>query len=324
METTAAPAPALTPDIKARCSDLARQASLSPVATIGTYDGYLLVEIALPWPRDVAETAEAAVLAPLIGPLGWRLQAVVPAERAPDPVERRVILHVRRLGEAGFGGYRRLETTVGESLEDAVRTLITAAGDEAPCELDAAGVDLLLCTHGTRDSCCGRYGASLGAQLAAAGPRPGVNMWRTSHTGGHRFAPTFLVLPEGTSWGFADVDVLERVLGRRGDFADVVGHYRGCTGLGGPQEQTLEAEVLRRVGWHLLDRPRRGSFDGTRAELSWQENDTTVTWVGDIGGGRVVSLPGCQQPPSAGMKPETEWAVTAVQLKAPNKAGGTR
>jgi hypothetical protein len=174
---------------------------------------------------------------------------------------------------------------------------------------------VLVCTHGTRDSCCGRRGASLAVELAAAGLRAGENFWRTSHLGGHRFAPTFLVLPQGTVWGFADAGLVTRVVHQAGDFADAAGQYRGCPGLDSPQVQALEVEVLRRVGWSLLETQRTGSFDGTHAQLTWQEGGQTVTWAGEVRPGRTIPVPGCMEPASSTSKSETEWAVTAVHRR---------
>jgi hypothetical protein len=196
-----------------------------------------------------------------------------------------------------------------------VAALITAAAADSPSELESPAVEVLVCTHGTRDSCCGRRGAGLAAELAAAGFRAGENLWRTSHMGGHRFAPTFMVLPQGTVWGFADVDLVTRVVDQAGDFADVAAQYRGCPGLDGPQVQALEVEVLRRVGWRLLQTHRTGSFDGTTAQLTWREDGQTVTWSGQVSRGRTLPAPACMEPVSATGKSETEWVVTAVHRR---------
>src|SRR6202522_4071803 len=115
MTTSTQPSSGLDSDARIRCSDWTRAASLSPVGTSGSYAGYLLVEIPLPWPRDAGDTAEGAALAPLIGPLRYRLQAIAPVEPEADPAERRVILHARRPGEAGFSGYRRFSSRAGDS-----------------------------------------------------------------------------------------------------------------------------------------------------------------------------------------------------------------
>ena len=315
MTTSTQPPSSLDPEAKLRCSDWSRAASLSPIGTSGSYDGYLLVEIPLPWPRDAGDTAEGAALAPLTGPLRYRLQAIAAAEPAADPRERRVILHARRPGEAGFSGYRRFSSRAGDSLTDTAAALIAAAAGDAPSELAAPAVDVLVCTHGTRDSCCGRRGANLAVELAAPGLLPGENLWRTSHMGGHRFAPTFMVLPQGTVWGFADADLVTRVIRRDGDFASAADHYRGCPGLDSPQVQALELEVLRRVGWSVLDRQRTGSFEGIDAQLTWEEGGQTVTWAGQVGPGRTLTSPGCMEPLSSSGKSETEWAVTAVHRR---------
>jgi hypothetical protein len=314
MSTTERP-PALL-DAAPRCSEWARTQDLSPAGTIGTYPGYLLVEVPLPWPRDVGSTPAGEAVAPLLRPHGIRLQAVLPAEPSEDPSWRRVVLHAPQPateGFAGFAGYRRLETVAGASLADTVAALLAAAADPAPSAYDVPGRDLLVCTHGSRDGCCGRHGANLAVRLRQAGidQRPGVHLWRTSHTGGHRFAPTFLVLPEGTAWGYGDPGVVDRVLGRHGRFVDFADHYRGCTGLGGTSEQLLEAEVLRRVGWSLLDRPRTGHTDGTAVSLSYPDGDRTVTWTGELTPGREVPVPGCRMPVSEAAS-ETEWTVRGV------------
>jgi hypothetical protein len=315
MTTSTEASSGLDPEAKLRCSDWSRAATLSPIGTCGSYAGYLLVEIPLPWPRDAGDTVEGAALAPLIGPLRYRLQAIAPAEPTADPRERRVILHARRPGETGFSGYRRFSSRAGDSLRDTVAALIAAAAGGAPSELESPAVDVLVCTHGTRDSCCGRRGANLAVELAASGRLAGENLWRTSHMGGHRFAPTFLVLPQGTVWGYADADLVTRVVRQAGDFADAAGQYRGCPGLDSPQVQALELEVLRRVGWSLLDRQRTGAFEGMNAQLTWEEGGQTVSWAGQVRPGRTLPSPGCMEPLFSSGKSETEWAVTEVHRR---------
>jgi hypothetical protein len=54
---------------------------------------------------------------------------------------------------------------------------------------------LLICTHEQRDPCCGLDGKALVHALA------GPNVFECSHLGGHRFAPTALVLPTGYVYG---------------------------------------------------------------------------------------------------------------------------
>ncbi|HLT40264.1 MAG TPA: sucrase ferredoxin [Enhygromyxa sp.] len=60
----------------------------------------------------------------------------------------------------------------------------------------------LVCTHGTRDRCCAKWGMPV---FEALRQRVGDRVWQTSHLSGHRFAPTFLALPGGLLWGRFDV-----------------------------------------------------------------------------------------------------------------------
>lgn len=53
---------------------------------------------------------------------------------------------------------------------------------------------LLVCTNGTRDTCCARLGRPVA--VAAARANPG-RVWEVTHTSGHRFAPTTVLLPSG-------------------------------------------------------------------------------------------------------------------------------
>jgi hypothetical protein len=56
----------------------------------------------------------------------------------------------------------------------------------------------LVCTNGRRDRCCALVGRPLAAELAASGHG---EVWEVTHLGGHRFAPTMLVLPYGYAYG---------------------------------------------------------------------------------------------------------------------------
>src|SRR5579884_2293744 len=103
-----------------RCSNWARSEGLDPVASIGSYSGYLLVETPLPWPRDVGEMAALSEVVEMAGRNGLRLQALVLSSSDATPEQRRVILHDRGDDTGWFERFRRSETTAGPSLAGAV------------------------------------------------------------------------------------------------------------------------------------------------------------------------------------------------------------
>ena len=110
--------------------------------------------------------------------------------------------------------------------------------------------DLLVCTHGGRDVCCGKFGYPVYDLLRRRHASPGkLRVRRTSHIGGHRFAPTMIDYPEGRLWGHLEPWAAERLATRSGPVSDLGPFYRGWAGLRSPAEQAAEREVFAREGW---------------------------------------------------------------------------
>ncbi|MFL6060879.1 MAG: sucrase ferredoxin [Marmoricola sp.] len=81
---------------------------------------------------------------------------------------------------------------------------------------------LLVCTNGTRDTCCARLGRPVGIAAAAIDPD---HVWEVTHTSGHRFAATTVLLPSGVLHGRV-LDATGLLAGaRRGQL--VLSGYRG-------------------------------------------------------------------------------------------------
>ena len=57
----------------------------------------------------------------------------------------------------------------------------------------------IICTNGEYDTCCGKFGMPV--YLDVAKGRFGERTWEANHIGGHRFAATFVCLPEGIVYG---------------------------------------------------------------------------------------------------------------------------
>ncbi len=305
-----------------RCATWARSVGLAPAGTAGCQRGFVVVDWPLPWPRDIGEVPELGELVTLAREHGLRVQGRVPTLGRP----RRVTLYSDRSGPGGFTRYHHDTMDAGpgrgSDVEAALAALLAgpgdaardgAPGDEAPPDIG----EILVCTHGRRDSCCGSAGTALFAELAGTGPsvaaaavgdRP---VGRTSHTGGHRFAPTALLLPEGTAWAFADADLLRRVATRSGPLDDVVARYRGCTGLTSPAVQCVEGAVLAEMGWPLLDSARRGEElpdGGVRLSVTGPDGTASV-WEATVTAGRTVAVPDCGRPLDEARKTETEREV---------------
>lgn len=284
------------------CSEWTLAQGLDPVGTAGDYAGYLLVEWPLPWPHDAGEIEELARLRPLLGAARHRLQLM--ASPAGEDLHR-VIRYGCAAGDE-FHGFAAQAVRVGSAeIFDAAAALLDSDPVAPP---GAAGSSpslehlVLVCTHGRRDRCCGARGTELALTLQADPGRlgSGTSLARTSHTGGHRYAPTALVFPEGTAWAFADAELLARVVERSGPLDDLLPHYRGCSGVGGPAVQALEREVLAEVGWELWDLRRSGEELGDgRVRLhvrGWTAGGGEATWEATVEQGRTLPMPACGGP----------------------------
>ncbi|MDA8309955.1 MAG: sucrase ferredoxin [Actinomycetota bacterium] len=326
-----------------RCAQWARAQQVDPVGTAGSYAGYLLVEWPLPWPRDAGDVEELQAVREAVTGLGLRFQLLVPAAS----LVRRVTLY--RRPEGPFSAFEGREAHIWLRPQDTTAADAAGAGTSAAEaiarateQLLAGGgepvrhCDVLVCSHGRRDRCCGSLGTALWKQLseaAAAGTcdtgtaetaetagagAAGVRLARTSHTGGHRFAPTCIVLPAGTLWGFLDADALSRILRRTGPLDDLLPRYRGCSGLGSPGAQALERAVLREVGWPLFDQARSVEDLGAgRLRLSVTGPTGAAAWEATVRPGRMHPVPECGEPLELAKKTETEQRVEDFALVTP-------
>lgn len=295
------------------CSDWAKANQLDPAGSAGNYRGFLLVEQPLPWPRDASLITELGDVATAAAEAGLRLQLVVePGGRVAG--ERRVICYLNdgsgRLA-APSEGWEMVATDrpSTEMVEQAVALpLGGAAHGWRP--IGASVVDLLVCTHGSRDTCCGSRGTELSRALEREGfgsPEGAVRVWRTSHTGGHRFAPTAIVLPFATMWAWADSDLLRRVVACEGPIDAVLDRYRGYACLGSPAQQAVERAVAGEVGWPLFTQWRRAHDAGEG--LVRLETAEAGTWLASVREGRRVPQPDCRTGPNPAKKWSVEWTV---------------
>ncbi len=109
---------------------------------------------------------------------------------------------------------------------------------------------LLVCTNGTRDLCCAALGRPVA--LAGAAAYPG-RVWESTHTSGHRFAPTAVLLPAGTLHGRLDGPEAAASLLAAADAGRLVlAGYRGRS-TWGAAAQVAEAAVREAEGLLGLD-----------------------------------------------------------------------
>lgn len=115
--------------------------------------------------------------------------------------------------------------------------------------------DILVCTHGMRDKCCAKFGQPFfreATQSAQQGNLPNTRIWKVSHIGGHRFAPTAISLPDGRYYGHLTLSALQAIVTRSGSVDQIRSVYRGWGLLPAPL-QVLERQLLLDHGWSWFD-----------------------------------------------------------------------
>lgn len=267
-----------------------------------------------PWGRDaLVESRLNPELGERWGAAASRAGGRMLLIRAPGQHISRTDFTSRRVLVAGAlaGSAWLLEGTAHSEADfDALPWDLIAAGDveavraACPWLAPAPGPVLLVCTNAKRDRCCALRGRPIAHELAAAGHA----VWECSHTGGHRFAPTGVVLPLGQVIGRLGVDLGAAVLDAAASGRFAVGtlaeeHDRGVSHLP-PREQAA-------VSWV---RATEGETDPVVLAVVGDNGETVMVQHAD---GRVWELAveratGPELPDSCGKvpKPASTWRVS--------------
>ena len=301
-------------DPEYRCSPWTQAQGVDPIGSAGEFDQLLLVEWALPWPSDVSEIEPLAAAA--ADPRA-RVMAVVPHADSVEDGLRRVVHH-RRTGTHTFDSVdHRVPVDAIPALLGALLDAPERPVHDWPSVVGDAPPEVLVCGHGRRDPCCGRWGTLLHVELAARGSD--ARVWRCSHTGGHRFAPTAITLPDGRAWAYADVALLDGVLARSGDVAALAAHDRGCTAFD-QWAQVVERALFVEHGWAWLD----GEVTSARTDVASDRRSATVELEWRLADGRVgraeaevavtriVPVLVCGEPPEVAKKTSPELALVRL------------
>ena len=296
-----------------RCAAWARDAEVDPAGTAPTSEVFVLVEHPLPWPNDVAEDPLLASLTQVAldaaDGRSVRLQALM---CDPDAPTRHVVVFAA--GPLPFRGYGRLE---GAGTPDELAGVVAALVSAEPPPPAGGVTDVLVCTHGSRDTCCGSLGTRLWLEAGdcdRAVDLAGARVWRTSHTGGHRFAPTAVTFPDGNYWAHLDPGLLAGVVERTLPAGEAVAHLRGCAAFG-PEAQVADRAVLAERGWGWLGCARFGEQRSRlRVQLCFETpGGSRGAYDVCLAEGRRMPVPDCGGDPEAARKSQTELRVVRLR-----------
>ena len=222
------------------CSDYSQQHAVDPGGTALAPDVIVLVELSEPWPKPVGKHAD---LAPLVGVAAQHREQVRLLAAVPQPGVSPRFVALR----PADGGMLRSEVIIGDRPDEDLRALLgDRSGDFVAA--DDARRTVLICVQGSHDICCGTHGVEL-ARWADTGLD--AEIFRVSHTGGHRFAPTAMTLPDGRMWAYLTPKTLGDIVQRQGDGREFAASSRGWWGAPTGPAQIAERAVFAELGFDL-------------------------------------------------------------------------
>jgi hypothetical protein len=178
-----------------------------------------------------------------------------------------------------------------------------AAGDQDAVRHSLPGLQpdrtpqLLVCTNGMRDTCCARLGRPVALAAAVA---HADQLWEVTHTSGHRFAPTTVILPSGFLHGrvLDATTVLEAADRGEVELAGLRG--RSTWSAAGQAAEILVREVAGVSGIDDLT----VTSDGPRWRVHHRDGQTWLVRVDtEVGGTRAESC-------GKDLKPVTRYVAT--------------
>lgn len=263
------------------CSEKSWKNKETVNGTAPVHKRYLFLEVSTPWPYT-------AVDSPKVTP--EMKEAIVELNQAQLPIRFQTFYSEKHCAPEGMRrlfyftlpdppncSYEKQEYLVPEKeCSDLIKAIAATKDDKLPQRFHKylehnvnAITDWFVCTHGSHDYCCGKFGASLYMEMkerySTCHGDGAHRVWRVDHIGGHRFAPTVIEFPSGRFWGRLHLGMLDQLINQSGEFTTLLPYYRGWGALG-KIEQLAEAEILKQKGWSVTQYRRKANIVLQQAE----------------------------------------------------------
>jgi hypothetical protein len=272
------------------CAQESLEARENPIGTAGTAAIYILVECPPPWTRNALDSKPIpanlrALEEELLDrdPPGYIL--LIYSDRLSSASHTRCLIFAQNSGLTNDYSKKELYLPQIEDVAPVVKDYLAGKSLRFELEDENSSRDILVCTHGSHDRCCAKYGNVFYRQAletVASLSLKSVRIWQTTHFGGHRFAPTAIDFPEGRYYARLDRESLASILTKTGNLESLKHLYRGWSVLPWAA-QFLEKELMLEHGWDWFDYRVSGrtiqqnedeSFN--RVELIFESSDKVI------------------------------------------------
>jgi len=285
-----------------RCSDFARSINVLPPGTGLHLTRIVLVSVPLPWPKP-------ALKHPLLVEAAAKVTAASVPTRlfAAEPTSEEIVVEV--FERSGTGSvYARWAVPDAVAVTSVIESILTTDVGQLSDAGPVSKPVFLVCTQGSHDTCCGLTGVALANQIVQE--RPQYDVRRVSHTGGHRFSPTLVALPQGRMWAFVDLALLDRIAQHTESATDYQQHSRGWWGAPAGGAQVAEIAVRSELVGKPFGEPTITPLDNENARSATDfavavENES---WRIKVSIARTFPSIACESPGGEPAKPGREFA----------------
>lgn len=173
--------------------------------------------------------------------------------------------------------------------------------------------DWLVCCHGSRDACCGKFGPQLVHRIR--GDNPQLRVWEVSHLGGHRFAPTAWHLPSWQLFGRLPLNAPPRSWSAQGLTDCLRGHAAFPPALQVLRQSSSELVDLVALldgarGFRLLENGPVGAVELERWEI---ESESGQSWTAEMAVTTFCGPQSCRDIPSDGKATSRSYSMVAIR-----------
>ena len=190
------------------CKNLSSSAGEHLYGTVPRVENWFLLEYSDHWERDALESSSVSEevkteLNKLLQTFEKSRLQLIKSDRSDNS---NICFYYINSTEFDPKAYKFTLNSYEDILQLNLRELIEK-GDINDSETDEKIA--LVCTHGSYDSCCGKYGVPVYNELQK---NVELTVWNTTHVGSHRFSANMVMLPEGIYYGRVNTENLGEII----------------------------------------------------------------------------------------------------------------
>ena len=232
---------------KATCSEFSRSINNDPCGTAIHTSKIIVIDVHLPWPNKILDHKLFTGFEKLVNHSFFSRTKIL--FRVPqNPDELKISIFQKQTPT--------VETSISYERTSDIKNILTdiceGHSTNTLAKKNITHPIVLVCCHGTRDTCCGSAGTKLANELLQ---QTKFSIQKVSHLGGHRFAPTILTLPNGRMWAYLSTQNTINIINKDIKVKKIISKYRGWWGASSNDQQISEKELFADVGWDLDKNP---------------------------------------------------------------------